>query len=142
MRFPPDIPVYGDQSFRGKCPAETLEQVTFFNRVRRDHPKLWGLLALHPRNEGKRTTYGAMREKAEGMATGACDIVIPGAPAFVCELKRRDHTLSVIQREQVEYLVAAKEAGCFVCIALGVEAAWEAFNEYLAGREKTERTGF
>ena len=142
MRFPPDIPVYGDVSFRGKCPSEALEQVTFFSRIRREHPDTWGLLALHPRNEGKRTTYGAMRDKAEGMATGACDIVIPGNPAFVCELKRRDHTVSTIHAEQVSYLRAAGVAGCFVCIALGVDAAWEAFNEYLARRKAPERAGY
>lgn len=136
MKFPADIPVYGDQSFRGKCPAETLEQVTFFNRIRREHPDMWGLLALHPRNEGRRTSYEVMRDKAEGMTTGACDIVIPGAPAFVCELKRRDHTQSTIHKEQVAYLEAASRAGCFTCIALGVDAAWEAFNEYLARRSQ------
>lgn len=136
MKFPADIPVYGDASYRGKCPHETLEQVTFFNRIRREHPDLWGLLALHPRNEGKRTTHEVMREKSEGMSTGACDIVIPGAPAFVCELKRRDHTKSTIHNEQIMYLKAAKKAGCFVCIALGVEAAWGAFHEYLAGRQE------
>lgn len=74
-------------------------------------------------------------EKSEGMTTGAADIIIPGAPAFVCELKRRDHTKSAISDEQLAYLEAAKEAGAWVCIALGADAAWEAFHEYLHGRD-------
>ena len=71
-------------------------------------------------------------EKAEGMVKGASDIIIPGGPAFVCELKRRDHTKSVWQDGQQEYLYAAQRAGAFVCIALGHKAAREAFGRYLA----------
>ena len=130
MKLPSDIPIYGDTSFRGKCPKETPEQVTFFSRIRREFPDSFGILALHPRNEGKRTLLQAAKERSEGMTTGATDIVIPGAPAFVCELKRRDHTQSTIADEQLRYLRAAKEAGCFTCIALGCDAAWTAFLEW------------
>lgn len=104
--------------------------MTFFARLRREYPDSWGLLAVHPRNEGKRTHLQAAKEKSEGMSTGATDIVIPGAPAFVCELKRRDHTKSVISEDQLAYLRAAQAAGCSVSIALGVDAAWAAFNEW------------
>jgi len=69
----------------------------------------------------------AAKEKSEGMTTGATDIVIPAARPFVCELKRRDHTQSSIAPEQLAYLRAAQEAGAYACIALGVDAAWEAF---------------
>jgi hypothetical protein len=65
------------------------------------------------------------------MSTGATDIVIPGRPAFVCELKRRDHTQSKIADEQLRYLRAAKDAGAYTCIALGCDAAWEAFQDWL-----------
>lgn len=112
-------------------PSETLEQVTFFSRLRREYPDSWGLLGYHQRNEGKRTHARVSMEKAEGMTTGAADIIIPGAPAFVCEMKRRDHTQSTLSAEQLAYLMAAKQAGAFVCIALGADAAWEAFHEYL-----------
>jgi len=71
-------------------------------------------------------------EKAEGMVTGTPDIIIPGDPTFVCELKRRDHTKSSLQDGQKDYLYAAQEAGGFVCIALGNKAAQEAFGQYLA----------
>lgn len=127
MKLPQDIPIWGNVEYRGDCPKETLEQVTFFGRLRRTYPTTYGILALHPRNEGKRTHLQAAKEKSEGMSTGATDIVIPGAPTFVCELKRRDHTKSKIADEQLAYMRAAQAAGAYVCIALGVDAAWEAF---------------
>ena len=130
MKLPQDIPIWGDVKYRGTCPKETLEQVTFFSRLRRAHPDSYGLLALHPRNEGKRSHLQAAKEKSEGMSTGATDIVIPGCPAFVCELKRRDHTQSSLSTEQLAYLTAAKAVGAYVCIALGVDAAWQAFGDW------------
>jgi hypothetical protein len=136
MKLPEDIKIYGDTSYRGQCPPETAEQVTFFARIRKKYPD-YGAVAIHPRNEGKRNYLQIASEKAEGLTKGATDIIIPGSPAFVCELKRRDHTKSSIHKEQEEYLYAAKRLGCFVCIALGVDAAEEAFTEYLAGREKS-----
>ena len=127
------VPIYGDPSWRGACPKEELEQVTFFNRLRRDYPDSYGLIALHPRNEGQLRGgqhRALMQQKAEGMTIGASDIIIPGAPAFVCEMKRRDHTKSSWQDGQIEYLAAAKEAGAFACVALGWEAAWAGFMEW------------
>jgi len=130
MKFPPTIKVYGDKKFRGKCPSESLEQVTFFARLRRNYPE-FGAIAIHPRNEGKRHYAAVNKEKSEGMTTGASDIIIPASPAFVCEMKRQDHTKSRLEPEQIEYLEAAQAAGAFVCIALGCEAATEAFGDWL-----------
>lgn len=132
MKFLDRIPVYGDQKWRGKCPIEAAEQVTFFNRLRSEYPDTYGRIALHPRNEGKRHHTQTAKQKAEGMATGASDVVIPGAPAFVCELKRRDHTKCTWQGGQQEYLRASQDAGAFACVALGWEAAWQAFGDWLA----------
>ena len=73
----------------------------------------------------------AARHKAEGMTKGAPDVMIPGNPAFVCEIKRRDHTKSRWQDGQEDYLVTAKELGAFVCVALGADAAVNAFHDYL-----------
>jgi hypothetical protein len=131
------VPIYGDQSWRGKCATETAEQVTFFNRLRRTYPDTLGRLAIHPRNEGKRTHQQTMRQKAEGMTAGTSDIVIPGSPAFVCELKRRDHTQSKIELDQIEYLEAAQSAGCFACVALGCNAAWEAMEAWLESTKQS-----
>ena len=131
MKFPDWLQVYGDLKYRNKnCPAEQQEQVTFFGWLRAQHPKDYGVLALHVRNEGVRTWGQAAWHKAEGMATGASDIIIPGAPTFVCEMKRKDHTKSRWQDGQLEYLEAAQIAGAFVCVALGYEAAIEAFKTW------------
>lgn len=125
------FPVYGDTSFRGKCPKEDLEQITLFARMR-DHPL--GALAIHPRNEGqlRKGQFGALgKQKAEGMTPGAPDVIIPARVSFVCELKRRDHTKSAWQDGQIDYLTAAKNAGAFACVALGCDAAWAAFQDWL-----------
>lgn len=131
MKLPEGIKIYGYTSFRGVCPSETLEIVTFFNSVRKEYPSSYGLLAYHPRNESKRTHYQAMRDKSEGMVTGTSDIIIVGSPSFVCEVKRRDHTKSTITQEQITYLLAAQEMGAFSCIALGCDAAEQAFKDWL-----------
>lgn len=135
MKFPEWLTVVGDLDYRNKkCPVESAEQITFFNWLRHEYPDSYGLIAIHPRNEGKRTQNQVMRQKAEGMATGAADIIIPGSPAFVCELKRSDHTQSHWEDGQQEYLKAAHDAGAFVCVALGHRAAIEAFNKWI-GKE-------
>lgn len=136
MKFAEWLKVYGDQSFRGECPPESNEQITFFNKLRREYPDTLGRLAIHPRNEGKRTHQQTMRHKAEGMTEGASDIVIPGAPAFVCELKRKNHTKSRFEDGQLEYLQAAQDAGCFVCVSLGWEAAWQALQDWLQSTQR------
>ena len=132
MKFPNNIPVYGDKSFRGKCPSEDREQVTFFNKLRREYPEL-GAIAIHIKNEGKRKHNQAARDKMEGMVTGASDIIIPGKSTFVCEMKRQDHTKSNISQEQINYLHAAQEQGAFACIALGYEGAFLGLEKWLEG---------
>src|SRR5699024_8936847 len=88
-------------------------------------------IAVHPRNEGKRTYHQARMQRLEGaLNVGASDVIIPAAPAFVCEIKRRDHTKSRWQEGQQEYLKAAQDAGAFVCVALGADAAIEALQVY------------
>jgi hypothetical protein len=139
MKLPNDIPVYGDKSYRGACASETAEQVTFFARIRRQYPDTWGLIAIHPRNEGKRSHYQVAHQKAEGMTTGAVDIIIPGSPAFVCELKRRDHTQSTWQPGQEVFLRTAQSMGAFACVALGADGATKAFTEYLERHHKAEQ---
>lgn len=128
------VPVYGDVSFRGKCPVESQEQISFFNKLRREYPDTWGLIALHPRNEQKligKQFSGVIKRVAEGQTKGASDIIIPGPRTFVCELKRQDHTQSKWEDGQIEYLKAVINAGAFACVALGAQSAWEAFNVWL-----------
>lgn len=122
---------FGNLDFRDKkCPREAAEQVTFFNQLRKIYPDSYGLIALHVRNEGKKTASQVQKEKAEGMVSGAPDIAIPGNPAFLCELKRKDRTISDLQPGQEPYLRAAQAQGAFVCIAFGWEAAMEAFEHW------------
>lgn len=140
MKFESWLPVYGDQTYRGDCPTETAEQVTLFARMRKRWPDTIGRVAIHPRNEGKRTPGQVWHQKAEGMTDGASDVIIPGCPAFVLELKRRDHTASTWQKGQVEYLKAAHDMGAFVCVALGADAAIEAIECYITKMTKSGST--
>ena len=139
MKFHPWLKVYGDQAYRGECPLEEAEQATFFSQVRKAYPETYGRLALHPKNEGKRR--GAQfaqlaRDKALGMTKSAPDVVLPGSPTLLIEIKRRDHTKSKWQEGQPEYLKAAQDAGCFVCVALGWEAAWQALQDWLESPQR------
>lgn len=126
MKIPTWLPTWGDPDYRGTCPRETLEQVTFFRRIREAYPDTLGLIAIHPRNEAKRRHDQTTREKAEGMMPGASDVIIPARVPFVCEIKRRDRTKSTWQDGQVDYLEAAQKQGAYVCVALGADAATEA----------------
>lgn len=133
MKFPKWLKVYGDTTFRGECPNESPEQIAVFRRIRSDYPEL-GLIALHPKNEQKLKGKQFNRldiDKAMGFCKSASDIIIPGCPSFVCEIKRQDHTKSKWQEGQVEYLEAAKNNGSFVCVALGAVAAIQALHDWI-----------
>jgi hypothetical protein len=132
--IPPGVRLFGDPDWRGRCPREADEQVTFFNRLRREYAETYGLLAVHPRNEqllrgGQHRALA--RHRAEGMTPGACDVICPGAPTFLCEIKRQDRTKSSWQPGQIPYLSAAAGLGCFACVALGHAAAWQAFSDWV-----------
>lgn len=130
MKFPDFLKVYGRQDYRGDCPPELAEQITFFQWLRLHHPALHRI-AVHPRNEGERTYQQARMQRLEGaLNAGASDVIIPAGRAFVCEMKRRDHTKSRWQKGQIEYLEAAHNAGAFVCVALGSSAAMEAIGAW------------
>tara|TARA_R110002012_G_scaffold215064_1_gene386159 strand:- start:34 stop:465 length:432 start_codon:yes stop_codon:yes gene_type:complete len=131
------IPIYGDLDFRGKCPYETPEQISFLSLLRREFPQL-AEIAVHIRNEGKRTKRQGAQHKAEGMNTGASDIVIPCDPPILIELKRRDHTESHTTTDQVKYLFRARKLGAFGCYALGATGAMEAVRAWheLHGADK------
>jgi len=130
MKMTDEIKIFGDINFRGVCPSEANEQMTFFQLLRQNYPKTLGLLAIHPKNEGKRTYLQAAKDKAMGLTPGASDIIIPGNPCFVCELKRQDHTQSAWSTGQQDYLLAAKKSGAFVCVAFGYIAALQAVKEW------------
>lgn len=116
-----------DSGYRGECPRESAEQVTAVAYMRKHCPTV-----VHIRNEGARSFNQAARQQAEGMTKGASDIVIPGSPAFVCELKRKDKTKSRLSKEQKSYLEQCEATGAFACVAYGHEQAIEAFKQWLA----------
>ena len=124
-KIPPQIPVFGDINFRGPCPLETPEQISFLCLLKAEFPEL-AKIAVHIRNEGKRTKRQGHQQKQEGMNTGASDIVIPCCPPMLIELKRRDHTKSSTSAKQLNYLVDSQEQGAFSCYALGAVGAIEA----------------
>ena len=84
--------------------------------------------------KGINTPQQVIREKVEGMATGACDIIIVGNPAFCCEMKSQSPSAR-ISPEQISYLLAAQDAGAFVCIALGYTGAIQAFHAWIKTKE-------
>lgn len=131
MKFNKNIPVFGDPSFRGNCPTEDIEQINFYSWLKFNYPQ-YSLLMIHPKNEGKRKYNQVNYEsRTGGLPTGASDVIIPGNPSFVVELKRANHMKSRWQEGQQEYLLAAKEAGCFVGVALGCNGLKEAFKLWL-----------
>lgn len=137
MKFPDWLRVYGDQSWRGNCPTESAEQVTFINRLRTRWPDTLGRVVVHIQNEGKRHAWQAQRDKAAGMTPGAADIVVPGRVTLLIELKRRDHTKSRFQSRQLDYLHAAHDMGAFVCVALGADAAMQAVDAWQAMQKES-----
>ncbi len=131
MRFSPGIPVFGDITYRGDCNSEAAEQKDFFGRLKVRHPDIY-TLAVHPKNEGKRTGRQQTSDRELGaMNTGASDIIVPGLPCFVCEMKRADHTKSTITKEQINYLKSSQKMGAFACIALGADGAESALEYWL-----------
>ena len=131
MKVNPQIPVFGDMQFRGDCPTEDIEQINFVSWLKHNFPKHRALF-IHPKNEGKRTHNQFNYEsRMGGIPTGASDCIIPGCPAFVVELKRQDHTKSKWQKRQPEYLLNAKENGCFIGVAFGADGLKEAFLQWL-----------
>lgn len=133
MKLPPNIPLYGDPKWRGKCPVESVEQVSWFNRIRREYPDTYGAVATHIRNEGLKTAgqfSSVIKHSAEGLVVGASDIILPARVPLVIEMKRRDASKSVLSPEQAAYLLAAQSLGAWVCVALGAVAAWDAFEQW------------
>lgn len=134
MKIPAYIKCYGNTDFRGDCPKEDDELITFFNQLKMHYPEL-ATIAIHPDNEG--LLIGAahnahIKQKAKGaIRNGAADIIIVGCPAFVCEMKRQDHTKSRWQDGQLAFLEASQKQCAFACVALGYVAALEALKDWI-----------
>lgn len=129
MKIDPRIRTYGDLTYRNpKAPTENAESQTLVNQVRKRYPDL---LIMHIKNEGKKTKAQADFDKSMGMLKGASDFIVLGSPTLCLELKRQDHTLSVWQPNQQEFLLKAQEQGCFACVCFGWEAGMQAIEDWL-----------
>lgn len=139
LKRPDDIHVYGNWNYRGVCGCEYQEAESFFAMLRYQHPDRWRL-ATHVRNEsGKgKTRFQVFKEIKQGMVKGHADIVFGGIPTGYVEMKRRDPALCSWGEGQLEFLREAKARGCFVAVALGADAALEAFRRWLAYSAKME----
>lgn len=131
MKLNPLIPVFGDTTYRGKCPRETAEQITCINWTRAQYPNSIGKLIFHPKLDGKKGFAQINSEKMEGVIKGVPDLVIPGGVTGLFEIKRKDHTQSKWQPGQQPYLLVAQENGAFVCVCLGYEGFILAVKEWL-----------
>lgn len=128
--------VYGDMSYRGKCPSEDAVHIAFVAWIRHRYPYYGGLL-IHAKNEGKRTPQQVSMDRKMGSITnGASDIIIVGGKTFVCELKRQDCTKSHWQPGQEDFLNNANDNGAFACVAFGLDAAKNAFLEWKSNNDK------
>lgn len=134
-KIPPQIPVFGDTALRGACPLEVAEQISFLCLLKSEFPEL-AEIAVHIRNEGKRTKRQGAQQKVEGMNTGASDIIIPCVPPMLIELKRRDHTKSSSSDKQLKYLIDSHAQGAFACYALGAIGAIEAVRKWHSINQK------
>lgn len=132
MKIPQWLRTYGDLSFRGASHKEDYVLSSLIDDIRRNYPDTYGLLAFHPKNEGKRTASQSRVDKMKGLTKGVCDLVIPGNPTLFLEIKIQDHTkASWSNPEQLAFLKAAHDAGAYVCLAFGYEASIRCFNDWI-----------
>lgn len=139
------VELHGDVTYRGECNHEDADLASFFAWVRYEYP-LYRHFIFHPENEmkvdgGKSYAYHA-KSKAKGRLDGISDIIcLPiskGAPAFICELKRKNITKSLNSPKSKQHflnqlllLSSQKEAGNIAIVAFGLDAVKAAFIEYV-----------
>ena len=139
------IKIVGDIKYRGDCPKEDTDLASFFAWVRYQYKEYYDLI-FHNETEfnpqgGSSYAYHA-KSKSKGRLDGLADIVcLPiskGAPAFICELKRKDilKSLSGEKRKthfetQLMRLSSQQDCGNITIIALGLDAVKQAFTEYV-----------
>ena len=123
------IKIIKPNEFPKDAPSESVEQITFFNQLRKYYPEI-AKVAIHVKNEGKRTVKQIAKDKAEGLVKGAPDIFIAGNPTLLIELKKCSKRAKVSD-EQIKYLEAASELGadCYICY--GWESAWNALERWI-----------
>lgn len=127
------ILIYGDTGYRNKtCPLEDAELITFMNWLAREYPQF---PAIHIKNEkkrqGKQFVELAGERKKHSIVKGWVDITIAGFPTLFIEMKRLDHTLCTVDKEQITFMRRAGDVDCWAVVALGYVAAQQVFMEWL-----------
>lgn len=128
-----NIQIYGDTGYRNPAaPLEDAELITFMNWLAREYPQF---PALHVKNEKKRQGKQFMElageRKKHSVVKGWPDIIIAGFPTLFIELKRQDHTLSSVDKDQLSFLQRATNVDCWAVVALGYVGAQAAFMDWL-----------
>ena len=139
------ITIIGDIKYRGDCPKEDTDLANFFAWVRYEYKEYYNLI-FHAETEfnpqgGSSYAYHA-KSKAKGRLDGLADIVcLPiskGAPAFICELKRKNIAKSLASKkmkfhfeDQLLRLSSQQQHGNIAIVALGLDAVKQAFTEYV-----------
>lgn len=108
------------------APLEAVVQRAILSRM-----QLLGVLAIHIPNAGKRSTGGGRRLKAEGMRTGAPDLVCikDGRTAWL-EVKRPGYTASAVSDAQHEMHDLLRERGADVAIVTSQDEAVAALRSF------------
>lgn len=140
-----NIPIVGDLKFRGECPLEDSDLASFFAWVRFKYPQYYNLV-FHPEMEMPVNGAGSYayhaKSKAKGRLDGIADVIVlpisKGAPAFMCELKRKNISKSLASKDmkihfedQLMILSSQKEHGAIAIVALGLDAIKQSFTEYV-----------
>lgn len=123
--IPESIPVFGDTSWRGECAKETPTMTGGMQLIRQHYPEFDGIM-IHVRNEDDGGARKGKKLNQEGRETGAADVVIMCCPPIAMEVKRQDHTLSKIGKNQIKFLVKSQRQGAFSCVAVGALGMLEA----------------
>lgn len=100
-----------------EIPSEDREQMLFVQWMKRTHPE-HRIFAIP--NGGRRSPSEAAKLKATGVSAGVPDLCIPSLMLFI-EMKRvKGGTVSLEQKEWIEYLVSV---GYTAEVAKGCEEA-------------------
>ena len=139
------VRIYGDTSFRGDCKKEDPELVFMYQSLKLEFPQ-YEHLFFHVVNEWKpqgSTSYGHYAKLInKGMKPRLADFIcLPineSAPAFLCEMKRKNIAESIKSKdrkvhylEQISLLSSQKQNGSVVCVSLGGDNGVKAFREYV-----------
>ena len=141
LDMPDGVMLFGDPDYRGECPAEDSDLISFVAWLKYNWPELESCI-IHTPNEGGLPVQARMQQKKKGVLFRCPDIIVMTVPAFCMELKRRNPAKSLARAEdrkrfseQVDVLASMQKQGNFSCAALGIDAAREAWKYFLAWRD-------